>query len=542
VGRAGAVAAALAVALLALAGAGGAAPQQTPKRGGTVVVWAPVEPACLNWLLSCGNSAAASAILDEVLEGAFAIGPRHYVPALVSPRVDVRRQKPFTVTFHIREAARWSDGVPVTAADFTFTQAVIRSDVPPDTEIPQLRYQRTAVRAVRALDAKTVRVVLTTRSAGWRDVFAVLLPRHALSKTDVTKIWQDRIDDPRTGAPIGSGPFLVGSWQRGRQLTLVRNPRYSGRHRAYLDRIVLRFNIPLADVPDALRAGEVDVVQRRPDPETEPQFRQAGERQIYGPGRAFEHFDIRVGSGGHPALQNKLVRRALAYGLDRAATVSAVYGGYLPNWKPSQSAVLLGASRYYEPNWSVYRYRPALARRLLAQAGCRRDADGIFVCGGERLSLRFVTTVGGNRRRIALELAQRQLRRVGIEVTPTYVVGSALFGQALPSGDYDVALFTWFYPPDVGGASDIYRCGGPENFTGYCQRIVTRDLDQADRILDPAQRARVLNRADRQMAKDVPVIPLWNEPAAATVRANVQGVVACFPSLIWGSENWWLDR
>jgi ABC-type transport system substrate-binding protein len=232
----------------------------------------------------------------------------------------------------------------------------------------------------------------------------------------------------------------------------------------------------------------------------------------------------------------------LAYGLDRQAIVSAVYGGYLPKWKPSESAVLLDASRDYRPNWSIYQYRPALARRLLGQAGCRLGTDVIEVCDGERLSLRFVTTTGGNRRRIALDLAQRQLGRIGIEITPTYVVGSALFSQVLPRGNYDVALFTWFYSPDVGGASDIYRCGGPLNFTGYCQRIVTRDLDQADRILDPAQRARVLNRADREMAKDVPVIPLWNEPAATTVRSTVRGVVPCFPSLIWHAENWWLER
>ena len=194
------LAAAIVASLLAVSGAGGGATQQTPKRGGTVVVWAPVEPACLNWLLSCGNSAATSAVLDEVLEGAFAIGPRHYVPALVSPHVEITRKKPFTITLHIREAARWSDGVPVTAADFTFTEAMIRRDVAPDTDNSQLRYQRTAVRAVTALDSKTVRVVLNARSAGWRDLFAVLLPRHALARTDETKIWLSDIDDPQHGS------------------------------------------------------------------------------------------------------------------------------------------------------------------------------------------------------------------------------------------------------------------------------------------------------------------------------------------------------
>ena len=44
------------------------------------------------------------------------------------------------------------------------------------------------------------------------------------------------------------------------------------------------------------------------------------------------------------------------------------------------------------------------------------------------------------------------------------------------------------------------------------------------------------------MAKDVPVIPLWNEPAAASVRSTVHGVVPCFPSWIWGAENWWVER
>jgi hypothetical protein len=37
------------------------------------------------------------------------------------------------------------------------------------------------------------------------------------------------------------------------------------------------------------------------------------------------------------------------------------------------------------------------------------------------------------------------------------------------------------------------------------------------------------------------VIPLWNEPAAATVRSTVHGVVPSFPG-VGGAENWWLER
>jgi peptide/nickel transport system substrate-binding protein len=538
--RGAALAAAIVVSLLAVSGAGGTG-AQTPKRGGTLVIWANGEPACLNLLgnQSCGEGNRLFGVLEEVLEGAYESGPRHLAPDLVSG-VEYTSKAPFTLTYHIRPQARWSDGVPITARDFVFTQNAIRKYVSPNAN-SDAALQRKLVRSVRAMDANTVRVVLNARSASWPQLFAVVLPRHALAGVHLDHVWQDQIDDPRTGAPIGSGPFLVQRWERGRQLTLIRNPRYWGAHTAYLDRVVLRFGVD--DPVQALQDGELDVVQRRPDPGTERDFQDIpGVKQLYGPGRAWEHFEIRIGSGGQPALKNKLVRRALAYGLDRAAIVHAVYGGFLPRWRPSDSAVFLTASRSYQRNWSRYSYRPALVTRLLERAGCQKGPDGIYLCAGERLSLRFVTTTGSTRRRAALELAQRQLRRVGIEATLSYTPFPAFFDQIVVPGNFDVALFTYFYDPDVGGASDIYRCGGAENLTGYCQRLVTRDLTEADRILDPAQRARVLNRADRQMAKDVPVIPLWNEPAAATIRSTVHGVVPSFPSWIWGAENWWVER
>ena len=49
---------------------------------------------------------------------------------------------------------------------------------------------------------------------------------------------------------------------------------------------------------------------------------------------------------------------------------------------------------------------------------------------------------------------------------------------------------------------------------------MTRDLDQAGRILDEEEQARVLNRADAQMARDVPVIPLYQVPAARRSQAE----------------------
>ena len=127
-------------------------------------------------------------------------------------------------------------------------------------------------------------------------------------------------------------------------------------------------------------------------------------------------------------------------------------------------------------------------------------------------------------------------------MVPTFAPPRALFDTILPSGDFDVVLFGWGFDPNPVGATSIFGCGGIQNFTGYCQRLATRDLDQAGRILDAAAQARVLNRADAQMARDVPVIPLFQIPLPAAHRTTVRNFVLHPYNPISNAEEWWLAR
>jgi ABC-type transport system substrate-binding protein len=188
----------------------------------------------------------------------------------------------------------------------------------------------------------------------------------------------------------------------------------------------------------------------------------------------------------------------------------------------------------------MYRYRPALASRLLEQAGCRRGTDNIFSCAGERLSLRFVTSGANPTRARNVLLAQEQLGRSGVEVLPSFAPPGTFLNSILPSGDFDVALFGIHRTPKPTGHT-VFGCGGSQNFTGYCTRLVTRDLDQADRILDARRQARVLNRAEAQMARDVPALPLFQIPLATAVRDTVNDFEQSLNPLT-NSENWWLEE
>jgi peptide/nickel transport system substrate-binding protein len=204
--------------------------------------------------------------------------------------------------------------------------------------------------------------------------------------------------------------------------------------------------------------------------------------------------------------------------------------------------VFLRHDRRYVPNWTGYRHDLNRSRRLLEQAGCRQGADGIYSCAGRRLSLRLVTNPGqGDIRARGVALIQSQLRRVGIEVLPSFVSPQALFGQLIPGGDFDVSYFS-FITDFSSGHKEFFGCGASSNFTGYCQRLVTRDLDQADRILDADQRARILDRADRQLARDVPVLPLYQAPFVLAVRTALRSVVPSSGLALWNAEDWWLAK
>ena len=496
------LAAALAAALLvAVPSAAGA---QTPRLGGTVFYVAGTEPPCLNVFIPACSVIAGWAVPELVLKGAFSFAPGNTLrPELVS-RVAYTREPPFKLTYYIRPDAHWSDGVQISAQDFVFTHRAYLTYAPSDIH-------GTMVQSVRALGPKTVRVVLRTRFAGWRSLFRVVLPHHALAGEDLTTVWRDRIDNPKTGRPIGSGPFLVQRWERGKQLTLVRNAGYWGPHRVYLDRVVVRSLKPTED----LRRGEFDILWARVGPQDDFP-RVPGYTRGFRPGQAFQHISIRRGPGGHPALKLKLVRRALAYGIDRVGIVRALFGNLAPSWRPLDSTVFLTQSPFYRRNWASYRYRPAEARRLLEQAGCRLGTDAIYDCNGERLSLRIFTTAGnpgGSSRSGSPRSSSEGWESRSSPLTP---LSAALFGQILLSGDFDLSLHGLAFGPDPIGRDDIFGCEGASNLIGYCQRLVTRDLDQADRILDQNEQARVLNRADVQMAKDVPVIPLFQGPSPST--------------------------
>ena len=149
------------------AGASGRASPAAPRQGGTLAFGAEQKPVCLNLLLAeCNLRWARIIAWTPVIRGAFIQEPNSGFREELVTRADVTT-KPFSVTYHIKPEAKWSDQVPVTAADFVFTWKTL---VSPRWDIADRTGYDLIARA-RAINPKTVRFVFRRPFAAWRTGF-----------------------------------------------------------------------------------------------------------------------------------------------------------------------------------------------------------------------------------------------------------------------------------------------------------------------------------------------------------------------------------
>jgi len=510
-----------------------------PRRGGTVVVALHLDPPSLNYYLELGAFRSTSEITDQILASAYHdVGRRgESVPDLIvgDPKIT---PKPFSLTYTIKKKARWSDGVPITARDFEFTwQLLARSTftIPDHTR----KAYGESVKA-KILGPKKVRFVFRKPTLEWKDLFAPVLPWHALAGEDFDNVWRDRIDNPKTGRPIASGPFIFASRSRGSSLTLARNTNYWGK-KAYLDRLSFRFLLDYGDELRALLDREIDLIQETADLQFSDLPNSPGIRVQPGQTTLWEHIEFQFGSKGDPALRQPFVRQAIAYGIDRKTLTAQLYKGLAPGLKTNQSAVFLPFQRQYRPHWQIWGYGPQKAIRLLRAHGCRKGSDGIFSCDGRRLSFRFAST-GLDLRERTFDLIQLQLRRVGIDLVKDF---SLLFvSRLLPQGDWDLALFAWGRAVDPPGADSqaLWACNGVVNYLGYCNRSVTRLLLKAATELNSSKRELLLNRADALIARDLPTLPLFDKPGYLIYNSRIRNVTWNPIDVLWNAQDWWIAR
>jgi peptide/nickel transport system substrate-binding protein len=537
---AGAALAALAIAATGSARVSGP-DSASAKKAGTLVFGAEQGGGpdwCLNLILDVDCAAFWNVMFQTpVIRGAFLFTPQFtYKPDLISRYT--LKTKPMRVTYYIRKNARWSDGVPVSGKDWRFTWQTAVNPKYKD-HIDPLGWED--IRSITG-NGKVVNVTFKRNFAAWRGLFTYVLPQHALQGTDMLTVWNDCICNPKKGnAPIGNGPFLLTRFDRGAGVTLTRNPRGWYGKRAKLDSIVFRFITNTNSEIQAIRSGEVDAIYPQPQLALADLRNQSGLRVVTHLGLQWEHIEIQQGAKGNPLAKQKWLRQALITSINRSAAARALYGTLNPKVGVLNSLTRLTNEKTYNPkHFSKWNYNPAKVASMMNAHGCSKGGDGIYRCGGTKVSFDFASTTGNALRALAFTIFQDQAQKAGVELKNAFVPAGTLFGSKLPAHDFDLAMFTFLVTVDPHYVVANFSCGSGPNYTEYCNRTVTNLLARSDRQLNMAKRLALVNKAGTIIGNDVPMIPLFQRPTYLVYKTSVKGMLdnpsSQGPS--FNAENW----
>ncbi len=434
-----------------------------------------------------------------------------------------------TLTFKLRSGVKWHDGKPFTAADVKCTWDAI-------TDKRESGFRRNPRKAwytnlvevvVEGDDQVSFRLsrpqpsFLHFFAAGW----SVVYPCHVDARTMRQK-------------PIGTGPFMVRSFEPGKMIRLVRNPNYFKPGRPYLDGI----DMPVISSPStrllAFTAGETDIYT--PAATLMSEVKQKVPDAICEVTLSYAYTQLVI-NRSVPPFDDVRVRRAMALAIDREAVIKSKgagldrLGGELmppPEGAWGLDKAELAAIPGYGPDLEKRREE---ARKLMREAGFGPDKPLAIV-----LSTRDVQRYRDTATLILDHLSKIYVKGemktidtalwTGTLMKRNYTVGVRSRGQALD--DPDVSFY------------ESFSCTSRNNVDGYCNKEMEALFDRQSATVDPAARKKLVKEIDTRLQMDVvrPTITFAALPNCR--RPYVKGYVPSLNNQYSNlrMEDVWLDK
>ncbi len=526
--------------------------------GGEVVVADDQEPPTLNWAVPGGDNLIVARIGEAYWAGVQQINgfTLELDPELVTELpttsnggVTVNDDGTMTVNYQIRDEAMWSDGTPISGADFQFTLDII---LDPDLPIDKTNY--TDITTTDVGD-KTFSFTLAQPTAQYELMFSALIPKHAVEGSDFTTDWNE------TMWP-SAGPFVFDSWQKGEFIKVVRNENYwktdaeTGQQLPYLDSVVLRFIPETESIITAFKGREVDIIQPPPATETIEAL-QALESEgaivevLSGP--VWEHLNFQFGPGRltkneNSSNENLNYRKGVAHTINTDLIVDEILAGQVEPLtsflEPVTPTISTGA-------WAQYDYNVDTAMEYFETAKTELGVDS--------LSTVFSTTSNNDARVKLSELFVNMFADVGVEYENQLEDSQLFFGETLDNGNWDLGEWAWVGAPGFSGALSLYDLFDPESPPpegGNYYRWGTEDSiaiddntarfaeirDLLNESVDPDILIPLMQEGEKILADQVVIIPLYARLVTAAVWGDTVGGFKHNPTSqtdLWNMEEWY---
>lgn len=405
-------------------------------------------------------------------------------------------------TFKLRKGVAFHNGKETTAEDVKWSVEYAMDGENSATGFHVFQ----ALESVNAKDKLTVEFVLKTPDAAFLTVVATIRSFPVIPARSV---------EPRTrdlpAFPPGTGPFAFKQYEADRQLVLVRNSNYWQKGLPYLDELVLK---PVREDQvrfTAVRAGDVDMIERTPYSYLAKILK--GEvRGLNTTVAKYAGYRRLLFNVANPPFDNVKLRQAVRYALDKKKYLEGAFWGF---GEPTDQLYPKGQI-WYVPLPEVKR-DPAKVKQLLKEAGVGPNFE--------------VEIMGLRSEDEELQVLQQQLATAGIKTKVTILERGARLKRET-GGDFMMVLSGGDIPPDPAQEwasefgcreEDVKAKRRTENSAGYCNKEMDRLLEEAVRIQDEKKRYEVYAKVARMLHDDIPDIPLVYVPRYFTYQQKVRG-------------------
>lgn len=450
-------------------------------------------------------------VVLNMVEGLVGYRANGSVGPLLAKSIDISPDG-LTYTFTLRDGVKFHNGEPMTSADVMWSWKRYMdpaTDWRCRTEFDGRNGLK--VEEVSAPDAKTFVMKLNHKSA----VFLDTLARTDCGMTAVLNKASVKADGS-WDKPIGTGPFMLGDWKRGEYIVLkafkdyVSPPGdkpdgYLGSKKPLVDEVKFLVVPDASTVKAGLMSGAIDAGQI---PYTDvPELKSQKQIRIQVASDSAKHtllFQTR-----DPLLKNVKLRQAIAASLDIPQIVQAATEGL---GTPNASAVSRDSSFYDKVQAQAYHYDPALAQKLLKEAGYK--GEKIVIYANKRAHVPSY--------QVAV-MAQAMMQAVGINAQ-IEVLEWATQLDRYNKGNYQISSFSY--------SSRLDPALSYEQFSGNKDkqpRKVWDDpqaqalIDESFSELDPAKRQAIFDKLHPLMLAQAPLILLSNGNQPWGVSQRLKG-------------------
>ena len=444
-----------------------------------------------------------------------------------------------TFTLKLRKDLAWSDGSPLTSADFAFTYQMATNS----ENVNFIPDAFDLITGVDTPDPTTVVLHFSQPDPQWlTDLWPAVLPKHILEPLFGQNGSLDDLD--WNGAPtVGAGPYLFAD-RKGNLLRFLANAAYWGQKPQFSE-IDLQLYPNASGLMAALADGSIDLGFPL-SADQALKIRSGGYKALpayngYNEGWYF-YLDSQK---GQPALQDPAVRQAIALAFDRPKLVQDLFQGLT-----QPAATFWDDSPYADPSLTAYPYDPQQAKKLLDQAGwVDSNGDGVRDKDGVALALKY-GAASDPARKAAQAQAQSDLQAVGIKLQLlSYSPGTlfASYPQGGPAATGKLDIMEWADKPDFPdpatsywGCSEIPSASNPNgnNWQALCDPSLDALFQKASQEVDFSQRQGTFREISKIIYHQVYWLGLWQDPDFWAIGPRLKNVHPSAASPFYDINSW----